>query len=197
MECGDDVVMQYEVKEVDTKSPHGIYVYDKVRDLWILVKSDGEAFEPTEDGVYVIYFDNTKCPACRKYDTIWFPFVKKWSKDHPNHRFVIILCDWFARECKSQAASSSFRKYNIHASPTTVFMYVKDGKKVYDEKYEGVLYEFELKLILEGFEERAKKYLRGEKVEVPVKKESIEASLQKLIAEIIKQILASQESKSK
>lgn len=196
MEYGVSSAMRY-VKEVDTKCPHGIYIYDRDRDLWMLVRSDGDAFEPSEDGVYVIYFDNTKCPACRKYDTIWFPFVRKWSKEHHNHKFVVVLCDWFARECKSEAASNSFRKYDVHASPTTVITYVKDGKRVYDEKYEGVLYEFELKLILEGFEERANKHLRGEKVELPIKKESVEASLQKLIAEIIKQLLTSTESKSR
>ena len=180
-------------KTVGTDCPHGIYVYDRNNDVWILVRCEGEPFVPDKDGVYVIYFDNTKCPACRKYDNIWFPFVQKYAKQNPDMHFVIVLCEWFARNCKSEAAAGTFRKYDVHASPTTIFLYVKNGKEVYNEKYEGVLYEFELKLITEGFVERAEKSLRGEKVEKPVKASTTEA-IQQLIQEILRLIIEKEKS---
>ena len=182
-------MVRYEVKEVDVKCPHGIYIYDRKRDLWVLVRSEGDYYKPVEDGIHIIYFDNTKCPACRKYDNIWFPFVRKAANKMQKCIFVIILCDWFARECKSEAASKSFRQYDIHASPTTLFLYVNNGSIVYQEKYEGVLYEFELKLIIEGFEERAMKHMKGEKVAPPIAKASPAQALESLILQILKEII--------
>ncbi|MEM2528393.1 MAG: hypothetical protein QXG40_03245, partial [Ignisphaera sp.] len=58
------------VKRVDEKCPHGIYEYSAEHSMWRFIKSDGEYFKPDSKGVYVIYFDNTKCSACRKYDGI-------------------------------------------------------------------------------------------------------------------------------
>jgi len=185
------------VKEVNTESPHGIYMYIPAEDAWMLVAQDGDAFKPSKDGIYITYFDNAKCPACRKYDKIWFPFVREACKKYNDANFIIVLCDWFARECKSSAASKTFQENDIHASPTTVFFMVKDGKKVYEEKYEGVLYEFELKLILEGFKDRAEKSMRGEKVTLPISKESSSKALEKLILQIISEILAKEGKKEK
>ncbi len=176
------------VKEVDTSCPHGIYLYDKDRDEWVLVRVEGEAFRPEHDGIYVIYFDNTKCPACRRYDPTWFSYVRKYAKKMHNLNFVIVLCEWFARNCASEAASKTFKEFDVHASPTTIFAYVKNGKIVYNEKYEGVLYEFELSMITEGFAERAEKSLRGEKVEPPIKATAT-ATLQQLITELLKMII--------
>jgi len=174
-------------KKVTTESPHGIYIYRPREKVWEFLRADGGAFEPPEKGVYVIYFDNTKCSACRKYDETWFPFAEKWSSEKGvNTKFVIILCDWFARECKSQAAAESFKKFDVHASPTTVVIYADENRAIrYQEKYEGVMYEFELKLVLDKFEERAQKAMKGEKVSPPISKESGKA-LEELILQIIK-----------
>jgi len=174
-------------KKIGVDSPHGIYIYRSKEKVWEFVRADGDAFEPLDKGVYVIYFDNTKCSACRKYDEVWFPFVEKWSSERGDSaKFVIVLCDWFARECKSQAAAESFKKFEVHASPTTVVLYADDVKAVrYQEKYEGVMYEFELKLVLDKFEERAQKAMKGEKVSPPISKESGKA-LEELIMQILK-----------
>jgi len=163
-------------------------VYDRDTDTWVLVRTEGDPFKPDKDGIYVIYFDNTKCPACRRYDPIWFSYVRKYSAKDPKLNFVIVLCEWFARNCKSEAASKTFREYDVHASPTTIFLYVKNGKSVYNEKYEGVLYEFELSMITEGFVERAEKSLRGEKVQPPIKA-TASSTLQQLITELLKMII--------
>ncbi|MDK6028390.1 hypothetical protein QPL79_03310 [Ignisphaera sp. 4213-co] len=174
-------------KRLDSSSPHGIYFYDDRIGMWKLLRSDGGAFEPFEKGVYVIYFDNAKCSACRRYDEIWYPFVDKWIKEKDKgFKFVIVFCDWFARECRSSAAAETFKKFDVHASPTTIVLYVDNNNTVkYQEKYEGVMYEFELKLILEKFEERALKAMKGEKVSPPISKESGK-SLEDLIMQILK-----------
>ncbi len=178
-----------EVKEVTTQSPHGIYLYDPSKDVWRLIATEGDPYIPKEDGAYVIYFDNTKCPACRRYDPIWFGYIRSVARKLENYRFVIVLCDWFARECKSTAAANTFRHYDVHASPTTILLYVKNGKEVYRESYEGVLKEDELKAVVEGFVERAEKAMRGEKVEKPIKKEEADvAELIKLLLAIIKSV---------
>ncbi len=174
-------------KEVGPKSPHGIYLYSVKRNEWVLIERDGERFKPFSDGYYVLYFDNTKCPACRKYDKIWFPFVKQHAPKLRNYFFVIILCEWFAHACKSKAASESFRHYDVHASPTTILLHVKDGEVAYDEKYEGVLHEKEIGEVILKFPERAERAERGEKVELPRRK-SLE---EELILALLKKLLSS------
>ncbi len=170
---------------ITSECPHGIYVYDKSREKWIFVRSEGDPLKLGEfgDGVYVIYFDNTRCPACKKYDIHWFPYVKFYCRETGcrDTHFVIVLCEWFAKNCKSEAASKSFREYNIVASPTTVVALVEGGKKVYEERYEGYLVTEELEKVVGGFRERAEKAKRGEPVEKPIKRETT--------AELIKKIL--------
>ncbi|MEM0027167.1 MAG: hypothetical protein QXT53_06405 [Ignisphaera sp.] len=174
-------------KRLDSSSRHGIYLYNPETEAWELLRSDGNAFEPLGKGVYVIYFDNARCSACKRYDEIWYPFVEKWAKEKDKDtKFVIVFCEWFARECKSSAAAESFKKFDVHASPTTIVLYADDSNAIkYQEKYEGVMYEFELKLILEKFVERALKAMRGEKVSPPISKESGK-SLEDLIMQILK-----------
>jgi len=132
-------VSNYRVYDkVDIDSPHGIYIYDHAQDKWIFIDIGGEIFIPRKEGVYVIYFDNTKCPACRIYDIHWFPYVKLIGSSLENTYFVIVLCEWFARECRSTSASETFKYYDIHASPTTVLISVRNGKEIDREKVEGI-----------------------------------------------------------
>lgn len=126
-----------ELKKVGVTSPHGIYVYDKARDIWVLKRTEGEEFKPWKDGYYVIYFDNTHCPACRIYDLVWFPYVSLIGRKLKDTEFVIILCEWFGRRCRSSAAGKSFEKYSIHASPTTVLLKVESNVIVKREDIRG------------------------------------------------------------
>ncbi len=177
-----------EYKRVDKDTPHGIYVYDPEKDVWRLLRREGEAFNPGElgDGAYVLYFDNTRCPACRKYDLHWYPFIETTGRGLKGYYFVIVLCEWFARNCKSPAAAATFKKFNVHASPTTILAYVKNGKKVYEEKYEGYLTLEELLKVVPGFTERGEMAARGEKVEPPLKKGGGEDELIKLLLKLLK-----------
>lgn len=190
-ECIKKLMKEFQSRPFDRPgkdSPNGIYVYSPKAGKWMLVTGEGdeEPFTPKSDGFFVIYFDNTKCPACRAYDKIWFPYIEKkaselWGK---GFRFIVVLCDWFARECRSKAAAETFRKYEVRASPTTILSAVKGGEQVRLERYEGVLNAEELKLVVEGFPERVEAYLRGEEPPDPRK-----AIRKRMLEEILRSLL--------
>lgn len=127
-----------EVDSIGPEQPHGVYVYDAARSKWVLKHVEGDYFKPWEDGVYVVYFDNTKCPACRVQDLYWYPFVKIFGSTFKSSHYIVILCGWFTRECDSSIAKGSFQYYDIHASPTILLMHVKDGSVKATSKLEGV-----------------------------------------------------------
>jgi len=124
-------------KLVGPESKNGIYVYNKEEKLWELVIVDGNEFKPWKDGYYVIYFDNTRCPACRIYDLSWYVYIETIGRTLDNTEFVIILCNWFSGDCDSEAASKSFKEYGIKASPTTVLLEVRNGEIVRRENIRG------------------------------------------------------------
>ncbi|AFL66241.1 hypothetical protein [Desulfurococcus amylolyticus] len=126
-----------EVESIGPESPHGVYVFDHSSGKWILRQIEGDYFKPWEDGLYVIYFDNAKCPACRGYDAYWYPFVKLFGSAFKNSHYVVILCDWFTRECDSSIARGSFEHYDIHASPTTLLLYVENNGVKASKRLEG------------------------------------------------------------
>ena len=134
-------------RRIGTNDEHGIYVYRPERG-WQLLRIEGEAFRLGElgNGVYVLYFDNTKCPACRIHDIAWYPFVEKHEREA---HFVVILCEWFSRHCRSSAAAKSFMSYRIKASPTTIFAYVEENIIVKQVKREGALTVSELEALFE------------------------------------------------
>ncbi len=175
-------------ERVTENCPHGIYLYDPKTEKWEFIRSEGEPFRLGEfgDGVYVVYFDNTRCPACKKYDVHWYPYVKLYCRQTgcKDTRFVIILCEWFARNCRSEAASKSFREYGVVASPTTLVALVEEGKKVYEEKYEGYLTAEELEKVVGGFRERAEKAKRGEPVQKPITRESTAELLKRILEQL-------------
>ncbi len=158
------------VKEVGANSPHGIYIFDRFSNAWLRLEETSKPLVPS-NRYSVLYFDNTKCPACRKYDIYWYPFVKEFVKLYPNYGFYVILCGWFSGDCKSPTASSSFKFFDVRASPTTIFLANNGEKVLHLEKYEGVLTDVELAIIIKGFEDRVKKVMRGEKVESPLRNE--------------------------
>jgi hypothetical protein len=140
-----------ELDKIEPDSPHGIYVYDFNKDKWVLKMVEGNPVIPWSDGYYIIYFDNAKCPACRSYDNYWFPFVKLFGRMFSNVNFVVVLCDWFARECISEAASGAFRKFDVHASPTTILLRVVNGEIREKKELSGVKKIDELLNIVSSF----------------------------------------------
>jgi len=168
-------------KEVGAEAPHGIYVYDRSSDFWVLTSVGGDAFRPLIDGYYVIYFDNAKCHACRAYDTHWFPYLRRVARELPDHYFIIVLCEWFAQKCNSEAASKTFKEFDVHASPTTYLLHVRGGNVIYKEKYEGSLNYAELEEVIKGFRTRAERAERGEEVKLPKKEVDINEIIKKLL----------------
>lgn len=134
---------------IEPVNPHGVYIYVRNLDRWVKVGIDGY-FKPALDGVYVVYFDNAKCGACRIYDLFWFPFVKLVG-NYSNVYYVVTLCEWFARNCKDDSAIETFKFYDVHASPTTVLIAVKNGEVVDKEKIEGIKRMHELSSVIEKF----------------------------------------------
>jgi len=148
-------ISKYAVYEkIDPNSPNGLYIYDKKSDKWIYIEVSIDYFQPRMDGVYVIYFDNAKCPACRVYDIHWFPYVRLLGSSLDNVYFIVILCNWFARDCNSSIASKTFEHYNVHASPTTILLSVKNGEIVDKEIVEGVKTLDKLAELVESFMSR-------------------------------------------
>lgn len=148
-------IREYKVFEkVDVNSPHGIYIYDKNENKWIYVSCQQDIFIPKHDGIYVVYFDNTKCPACRIYDIYWFPYVSLLGSSLENTYFTIVLCEWFAKNCKSRIASNTFKYFDIHASPTTLLLCIQNGEIRDKEKVEGVKTMDKLADIVESFARR-------------------------------------------
>ncbi len=124
------------VKEISPDISHGIYVFDVNKKVWVRLEDDNKSLEPKEDGVYVVYFNNTKCPACRVFDIIWNIFVSN-AKD-TSIKYYSVVCKWFTHECESKGAKESFKKYNVKSSPTILIWKVRSGSIVFTEKIEGV-----------------------------------------------------------
>ncbi len=119
-------------------SPNGVYVFDHKRRVWSILRKEGEPFRLGElgKGLYIVYFDNLYCPACRSQDHHIYKLVLKYG-NRDDVFFVIVVCDWFADNCKSEAASRTFREYKVSASPTLMIVKVSDGNVV-EERLEGV-----------------------------------------------------------
>jgi len=89
------------------------------------------------DGLYVVYFSNSECGACRVFDDVWYPFVEMAS-GAAAARFVVVLCGWFARECGSEDAKSLFKEFDVHVSPTVIVLKRSNGRVEKLLKYEGL-----------------------------------------------------------
>lgn len=142
--------MMIEMPSIGT--PNGVYVFDGSSKKWNLLRTQGEAFSIGElgEGVYVVYFDNTLCPACRAQDQHVLKLLLKYGLDS-RVKFVIILCDWFTSNCSSEAAVNTFKKYEVKASPT-IIMARASANNVTQERLEGVrkdsVLEYYLRLML-------------------------------------------------
>ncbi|MEM0026218.1 MAG: hypothetical protein QXZ48_02810 [Zestosphaera sp.] len=164
-------------REITPENKHGIYKYLRGEDTWVYLNIEGiDPFIP-RDKYAVMYFDNAKCHACRRYDIYWFPFVRSLSSESNEFSFYIVLCNWFARDCESLVASATFTYFDVHSSPTTLLLSWIDGKVAYKEKYDGVLSDIDLKNIVPSFPERVSKFLKGEPVKPPLSKEDTIISL--------------------
>jgi len=120
-------------KVVTADCPHGVYVYNKNTGIWELVGED----YTMHDGYYVMYFDNTYCPACRIFDFSWYIMIETLGKEYDKITFIIVHCGWFTKSCESKIAREFFKKFDIHSSPTILLLRIKNGEVVRKERMKG------------------------------------------------------------
>ena len=102
---------------------NGVYVYSFGEKRWKLLRVDGEAFRVGElgPGIYLVYFDNLECSVCKLQDE---ELMKTFNSLGPDMleklKAVVVVCDWFARKCRSEAAAKTYKLYDVHMSPTTL-----------------------------------------------------------------------------
>lgn len=111
----------------------GIYIYDGV---WRKIDVDGP-YVPEDDGIYVIYFRNSGCPACKAFDKIWNKFVLH-NREKPI-KFTIAQCTEFFINCNSTSAADTFVFYLIFETPQVVVIVVKDNTISYLEREAGFI----------------------------------------------------------
>ncbi|MEM1619916.1 MAG: protein disulfide isomerase family protein [Fervidicoccaceae archaeon] len=100
-------------------SSEGVYVLTESR--WTRVKLDGYFWSPPDNGGYIVYFNNLRCPACRAFDPTWEDFAKKYGRE--NFTLVEVVCTWFAISCSDPTARATFNAYSIYQSPTLMVIY--------------------------------------------------------------------------
>lgn len=114
-------------------TPNGLYLYSTEKKAWILL----DTFWLGDNGFHVIYFDNSFCPACRRFDKTWFAFVEQNAGRAKDTYFMIALCDWFSKQCSAEPSKRMFEIFDVHVSPTIVFLLRENGKIKKSLKHEG------------------------------------------------------------
>lgn len=173
--------LEVKSRRLGKDSVNGVYRYDPGSGYWVMLKETGAALVPSERYA-VVYFDNTLCPVCRRYDFQWYPFVEGNTDNLKGFGLYIVLCDWFTQQCASATAAMTFIEYQVRASPTTMLMLTDGGKVIYTERYEGLLTERDLQNIVLSFPDRAERAARGEKVSRPLTEEEVMEELGKALA---------------
>ncbi len=94
----------------------------------VFVYRDGKPVESVgelPDGLLVIYFDNIKCPFCRRFDDVWDRLVK--DKELSDACFVRVVCKYFHQDCENGFAARLYKEFNVTRSPT-IFLARKKEK---------------------------------------------------------------------
>ena len=133
---------------------NGIYVYSFEEKRWKLVRVDGEAFKVGElgPGIYLVYFDNLECGACELQDQELMKAFDSLETDILEKlRPVVVVCDWFARKCRSKAAAETYKLYDVHMSPTMLVCKVDEKGELCERlvgvKFVGELYYYLRKIV--------------------------------------------------
>ncbi len=166
----------------------GVYVYDHGK--WHRVAVDGP-FVPKENGVYVYYFRNKKCPGCKTFDSIWLKAVDKAGKEFHGVP-VIIQCTNFFIECGDESAKDTFILFLITVTPQVLVLVVENGELRFVEREYGSLDYNELMQFVNEARKRMETYLASEGIEQEESEEGIYIELTgdwKNIVEKLKRML--------
>jgi len=154
---------------VQQPQENGVFIYED--GVWI--KVNDKFWYPKDDGLYVVFFMNVRCPACNRY---WRLAISKLLEEKyveisktKKCKIVYVKCEWFAKECFDETAKNTFLLYLVSASPTTLLIKVENSEVTYAERYEGRLpYEKLIELIY-SFEDRYRKVIMEERLEIDKK----------------------------
>jgi len=137
---------------------NGVYVYNFEEKRWRLLRVDGEPFRVGElgPGFYIVYFDNLECSACKLQDEELMKAFSEFEKSLLEKlKPVAVVCDWFARRCRSEAAAKTYKLYDVHMSPTILVCRVDEGGE-YCERLVGVKFARELYYYLHRIARRSR-----------------------------------------
>lgn len=96
------------------------------------------------EGKYIVFFDNRKCPFCRIFDVLWEVLLKDLGTK--NIKFIKIVCSYFASECSNEEAKKFYVEYEIWKSPS-IMLINASGKEKKVQKFTPSQYNYDLQLI--------------------------------------------------
>lgn len=101
--------------------------------IYIYVDGKPEKYEKYElPSTYnLIYFDNRKCPFCRKFDPVWDEIVQELKEKNLDIATIRVVCTYFSNNCKDDIAKDYFKLNMISITPVLLFI-KKEGK--YEKK---------------------------------------------------------------
>lgn len=134
---------------MEMPSGDGVYLYSG--GLWRRIRVDGP-FVPEADGVYLLYFRNSRCPGCRAFDGVWQNFISSYASEGAS--YALVQCRSFFVECDDEVASDSFIFYLVFETPQVVVVVVENGLPVYIEREVGFVDEATLKDLVLNVRER-------------------------------------------
>jgi hypothetical protein len=97
-----------------------------------------------ENGKYIVFFDNRKCPFCRIFDVMWDLLVKDQMLS--DIKFVKVVCSYFASDCVNEEAKKAYTEHEIWKSPTVMLVEVTNSEKRIS-KFTPSQYNYDLQLI--------------------------------------------------
>ena len=83
-------------------------------------RASGKLPTPGEAGGLLIYFDNRKCPFCRKFDPLWEELAHSLGPGDPLP--LRVVCTFFAQDCGDPLARRLFEEYGVSVSPLLLYL---------------------------------------------------------------------------
>lgn len=88
----------------------------------------GEDWSPGP-GVYIVYFHNNRCPACRRFYPALLEGLPRALGSLEGVSHFKVVCEWFSSNCPDPLARRFFREFGVSVSPTLLLVrYGGDGR---------------------------------------------------------------------
>lgn len=73
------------------------------------------------DRPLLLYFDNRKCPFCRRFDEKWKSLVSLLTR-RGDPLPVRVVCTFFHEDCRNSLARELFQKLGVGVTPLLVYL---------------------------------------------------------------------------